>query len=175
MQNTLIRRIAEGDHALYLRLVIRDSASREKLVAWRMLTHAGGLYASVAFALLPLFLADAPGKVLFVQAGWALTLSSLAVQALKRNVVRTRPVNDAGHHAYVKLPDRFSFPSGHATAVMSVAYCHALNFPLFAAPLLLLAVLVGVSRVRLGVHFPGDVVAGQLIGIASGALVRAAW
>ena len=38
-----------------------------------------------------------------------------------------------------------------------------------------IAVLIGMSRVRLGVHYPGDVLVGQLIAIATGVAVRAVW
>jgi undecaprenyl-diphosphatase len=43
--------------------------------------------------------------------------------------------------------------------------------PLLAGPLVLLALLVGYSRVRLGVHYPSDVVAGQLLAIVSAVAV----
>jgi undecaprenyl-diphosphatase len=65
----------------------------------------------------------------------------------------------------VEVPDRFSFPSGHACAAMSVAIGFAVAFPALAAPLLVLAWLVGFSRVVLGVHYPGDVLVGQAIAL----------
>jgi undecaprenyl-diphosphatase len=65
-------------------------------------------------------------------------------------------------------PDRFSFPSGHAAAAMSVAMGYAMVFPNLAVPLVLLAAAVGASRVYLGVHYPGDVLVGQLLALMVG-------
>jgi undecaprenyl-diphosphatase len=173
--NALMHRLAEGDRALYLRWVIGESASRATLVSWTALTHLGGLWASVTFALIPLVLAEGHLRIAAVQAAWSLALSTLVVQVLKRNFVRARPTETVHANAHVRLPDRFSFPSGHSTGVMSVAFIHAANFPSLGWPLLVLAALVGLSRVRLGVHYPGDVVVGQLIAIAAGVTVRALW
>jgi undecaprenyl-diphosphatase len=75
----------------------------------------------------------------------------------------------------VSVPDRFSFPSGHSAAVMSVAFIHAANFHSLAVLMIVLATLVGFSRVKLGVHYPGDVLVGQLIAILTGVAVRALW
>lgn len=69
--------------------------------------------------------------------------------------------------AAIPEPDRFSFPSGHATASLAVALSYGIAFPLLAGPLVLLALLVGYSRVRLRVHYPSDVLAGQLLAVVS--------
>jgi undecaprenyl-diphosphatase len=145
------------------------------LLFWTCITRMGGVTASVAFAFAPLFAAEGPLKIAAVQAAWALSVSLLIVQAVKRIVVRTRPAERVLSNAHVHIPDRFSFPSGHAAASMSVAFIHAAAFHSLGWPLLVIAVLIGVSRVRLGAHYPGDVLVGQFIAIATGVTVRALW
>ena len=64
----------------------------------------------------------------------------------------------------MRAPDRFSFPSGHAAAALSIALAVSavLPWPLGMA-VMGLAVLTGVSRCYLAVHYPGDVIAGWLL------------
>jgi undecaprenyl-diphosphatase len=161
------------DRALYRRWVICSPASRAALLPWTLFTHLGGVTASVLFALVPLLVADGRWKVAAIQVARTLVLSLLVVQAVKRIAVRARPAERALAHVHV--PDRFSFPSGHAAAAMSFAYIYAATFHSFAWILLALAVLVGVSRVRLGTHYPGDVLLGQIIAIMTGVAVRMFW
>jgi undecaprenyl-diphosphatase len=73
----------------------------------------------------------------------------------------------------VTEPDKFSFPSGHAAAAMSIAFAYAVVFTALSLPLVVLAALVGMSRVCLGVHYPGDVLAGQTIALATGCALLA--
>jgi undecaprenyl-diphosphatase len=175
LRSPLLHRLDDQDRALYERWVIGAPASSATLLPWTILTHTGGVAASVVFALVPLVAATGRLKVAAMQVAWTLVLSLVAVQVIKRIVVRTRPDERTLVHAHVSVPDRFSFPSGHAAAAMSFAYIYAATFHSLAWPLLALAVLVGVSRVRLGTHYPGDVLLGQIIAIATGVAVRMVW
>jgi undecaprenyl-diphosphatase len=64
------------------------------------------------------------------------------------------------------MPSSTSFPSGHAAAAFAFATGVGHVLPAAAIPLRGLAALVGYSRVHTGVHYPGDVVAGALMGTA---------
>ncbi|HEY2600254.1 MAG TPA: phosphatase PAP2 family protein [Thermoleophilaceae bacterium] len=65
---------------------------------------------------------------------------------------------------YVPMPASSSFPSGHAAAAFAFATGVGYTLPAAAAPLRGLAALVAYSRVHTGVHYPGDVVVGSLLG-----------
>lgn len=137
---------------------------------WTAITHLGGTGPSVVAAGLPWFACCAlhEGSQLALA---TLILSHLVVQLVKRTVARGRPAAASDCVALVREPDRFSFPSGHATASMSIALAYGTALPALALPLLVLALLVGFSRVRLAVHYPSDVVVGQLIAGAAASVL----
>jgi undecaprenyl-diphosphatase len=64
-----------------------------------------------------------------------------------------------------------SFPSDHASASMAIAVAVSLVDPFVGAGFLVLALLITVGRVVIGEHYPGDVLAGALIGTVSAAIV----
>src|SRR3989441_3288866 len=63
-----------------------------------------------------------------------------------------------------------SFPSGHAANAFGAATVLAWFFPAVRVPLFLVAGLVAVSRVLRGSHFPTDVWAGAVLGVAIGSM-----
>ena len=72
---------------------------------------------------------------------------------------------------WVEMPASPSFPSGHAASGFAFAEGVGAVVPGLAFPLRLVAALVGYSRVHTGAHYPGDVLAGSLIGASVGEAV----
>jgi undecaprenyl-diphosphatase len=68
----------------------------------------------------------------------------------------------------VPMPLSRSFPSGHSASGFAFATAVGHELPWLALPLRFLAAAVAYSRVHTGVHYPGDAVAGSIVGAAIG-------
>ena len=102
-----------------------------------------------------------------------LTVSHVLVQLMKRAINRARPKLCPSGAFVIRPPDRFSFPSGHATAGLAVAYPLYFALPPVAAGMVLgLGLTIGVSRAYLGVHYPGDVAMGWVTAITTALAVE---
>lgn len=62
-------------------------------------------------------------------------------------------------------PSGYSFPSGHTTSSFAATTVISIRYKKFATPALLLAALIGFSRLYNCVHYPTDVICGALLGV----------
>lgn len=104
-------------------------------------------------------------------AGFCLLLS-LAAGFLVGNVFmknlagRSRPCwLDDTVALLIKNPEDYSFPSGHTLASFEGAVTVWFYNKRWGSAAIVLAVLIGISRMYLFVHFPTDVLAGMVLGI----------
>ena len=105
--------------------------------------------------------------------GWvALCLSVLLCNILLKNIVqRDRPCwIDPSIQLLVDIPDDYSFPSGHTSFSFAGAVAIFRYYKGWGFLALVLAAMIGLSRLYLFVHFPTDVLVGAFCGIVSGML-----
>lgn len=105
-----------------------------------------------------------------------LLLDIVIVALLKAYVRRRRPM--PATDTLVIGPDKFSFPSGHATRAFYVLVFFTKLFPLsiiFWMPITAWAVSVVLSRLILKRHYLLDVVAGSIIGILEALFLGLIW
>ncbi len=104
----------------------------------------------------------------------ALVAEAVAVElVLKPLIARPRPfMVDASIDLLVAAPRGWSCPSGHAASSFAAAVAIFASLPRgsrrWAAPALVLAALIALSRPYLFVHFPSDVLLGALVGAVIG-------
>ncbi|GAF06145.1 phosphatase PAP2 family protein [Paenibacillus pini] len=140
------------------------------------LTHLGGATFTICTSLLCWILASQSWRVAGAQAAVALAVSHIPVAIAKKLYPRIRP--------YMAMPETntfrnplsdHSFPSGHTTAAFSLALPFIMAHPEWAALFLPLSLIVGFSRIYLGLHYPSDVLAGAVIGSSVATATVALW
>ncbi|MBI3517911.1 MAG: phosphatase PAP2 family protein [Bacteroidetes bacterium] len=109
-----------------------------------------------------------------VKTGVAIGLNVLLTSGLKYTINRQRPY-DQYPNDIVKRTNagKYSFPSGHTSTAFATATALTLSTKKWyvAVPSYAYACAVGYSRMRLGVHFPSDILGGMIVGIGSSLLV----
>ena len=95
----------------------------------------------------------------------------LIYKIIKRRIARPRPYrNCPGIRACGHPLDEFSFPSGHTLHSVAFALILVSYYPHWGIVVWPFTVLVAVSRVVLGLHYPSDVVVGAAVGALTAAL-----
>lgn len=168
----MIEYLVEKDKALFLYLNGLGSENWDKF--WLTITHK--------FTSIPLYILLLIACLYFFK--WKKTLLVLAVVALmiactdqlanlsKYGFERLRPCHDQSLYLQMRnviCGGKFGYFSAHATSSFAVATFFFLLLKKYLKPwiyfLFLWAMVVSYSRIYLGVHFPGDILTGILIGI----------
>ncbi len=121
-----------------------------------------------AWIILGIVCAAYPGVdavTLGLQAGLTALAGVFAYQQLKERLVRERPYIRFGEIVCGIAPlDRYSFPSGHTLHAVSFSILYGTCVPEMLWILVPFALLIALSRVILGLHYPSDVLAGAALG-----------
>lgn len=130
-----------------------------------IITYLGSSEFSTVLAISALILTGYSRESYGLKLTLTLIISGIITQVIKRTVNRLRPflIMKDLHIKKIGIDD-FSFPSGHTTAAFSIAVMTLLFYPYLTVPCLILALLTGISRIYLGVHFPTDVAVGCVVG-----------
>jgi len=95
----------------------------------------------------------------------------LVYRIVKRWIARPRPFRTCpGIRECARSLDEFSFPSGHTLHSVACSIILTAYYPMFALFVWPFTVLVALSRVVLGLHYPSDVLVGAMIGAATAAV-----
>ena len=142
---------------------IADSGPLLKL--FRLVSRLGdGLIWYIMMLLIPL-LEGSNGLVVSAHMAGTALVGLLVYKLLKNRLVRERPF--VGHvNISCNMPplDQYSFPSGHTLHAVSFSIIVCGYYPGMALVLIPFTILIALSRLVLGLHYPTDVVVGALIG-----------
>jgi undecaprenyl-diphosphatase len=144
----------------------RSSIVRESFLAFSWLGD-GWLWYSLLLALPVIY--GAEGLLASLHMAGTAMVGLTLYKLIKNRAVRERPYITHSAIECASAPlDRYSFPSGHTLHAVCFTLIVASYFPEWTAALVAVALLIALSRVILGLHYPTDVAAGAVLGGALG-------
>jgi undecaprenyl-diphosphatase len=154
----------DGGFLLWIQDYVRTPLLNDIMIFITTLGNGGMLWIAATVILL------IPKKTrkIGIMSGAALLGSLIINNNLLKNIVqRPRPfVTFTDLKIIIPTPSEFSFPSGHTASSFAAASVFYKHLPRkIGVPAIVLAGLIGLSRLYVGVHYPTDVIAGVLMGI----------
>ncbi|HAS73564.1 MAG TPA: hypothetical protein DCS67_05415 [Clostridiales bacterium UBA8960] len=170
--STLKSMVLTNDRTLYEKI---NHSMKFKWFAnfMRFITHFGDTETAVFSILVALILEH----IFYIPVGQyallTLVVAQVIVQLTKRLVNRPRPYHYGDIIKVMQPPEcQYSFPSGHTACAFALALSIGNILPFLSGVLLVIAVLVGFSRVALGFHYPTDVLIGTFIAYAAHSIAQ---
>lgn len=156
----------DGELLLLIQEYIRNPVLDE---FFRTITHLGdrgGIWLITAFVLLFFEKSRRAGITMLLALLFSLILNNIC---LKNIFARVRPYEAVeGLISLIPAPRDYSFPSGHTASSFAAAVALYRNMPkVFGVCAIVLAVLIALSRLYVGVHYPTDVAGGAVFGLVS--------
>jgi membrane-associated phospholipid phosphatase len=167
------REAARLDSAVYSAVGDTPTPSLDRVLG-RLSQAANYSRLSIASAVVLSLAGGRRGRVAAAMGLVSVGVTSASLNLGVKPIVRRRRPDRAARGVpsarHVRMPSSTSFPSGHSAAAFAFASGVGHVLPVAGFPLRGLAALVAFSRVHTGVHYPGDVLAGALLG---GAIAQA--
>ncbi len=150
---------------LFFQEVIRNPVLTPILKVITTLGNAGAIWIVLTILLLLIPKTRKVGFMTLLSLTGTLVINNMF---LKNLVNRTRPYEVIEGLTYlVRTPVDSSFPSGHSACSFAVACIMFRRLPRkYGVPALILAIVIALSRLYVGVHYPSDVLFGTISGIA---------
>lgn len=154
----------DGNILLFIQEFLRDPLLTPIMRVITTLGNSGAIWIVFALLLLAIPKTRRVGCMLAAALLGTLLINNMV---LKNLVARTRPYEVIEGLTYLmKTPTDFSFPSGHAGCAFAAAGIMFRRLPgKYGVPALILAILISLSRLYVGVHYPSDVLFGVISGI----------
>ena len=153
----------EGSFLLFIQEHLRVPALNGAMQFITHLGDTGAIWIALALILLAIPRTRKAGLVCAA----ALIVNLLITNVALKNIIqRIRPYDVMDSlKILVEAEHDFSFPSGHTACSFAGAWAMRRTLPKKCwIPALVLAVLISLSRLYVGVHYPTDVIAGAIVG-----------
>lgn len=170
----MIHELIQWDHHLFFQINcgLNQIPGMQYFLAWPTWLAEG--YILFPVLMLYLWIWDSPRfKKNLLLFGGALIVAGLLGAVVKSVIDRPRPygayfrdfMNGAVVlHSYFNRGLGRGFPSGHVTAISSVAFCMIQLYGRKTAWIYAIVLWIGVTRIFVGMHYPADLIAGVIMG-----------
>ncbi|UUM30989.1 phosphatase PAP2 family protein [Vibrio japonicus] len=132
----------------------------------KAISHTGDGHLYILLGVLA-WLLDGERGLLFLLVGLLAFSIELPIYWAAKNLIKRRRPEELSDlvTSFVTPSDRYSLPSGHTAAAFLMATLTSYFYPSLETFTFVWAILIGASRILLGVHFLTDVVLGAFLGI----------